>query len=427
MKQRTSRQWTGYINLIRIFILAAILLPAAAGCSSSSSTAKYNIVLILVDTLRADHLGCYGYQRPTSPNIDRLAKESTLFEQAFSHSPWTMPSGASIMTSLPPRDHGITNWKQPLAERHLTLAEQLKKGGFATAAVVSHFIFEPKYNFNQGFDFFDYSVLEKGHPKKIHSSGEVSDIAIKQLDELGESGNPFFLWLHYFDPHNDYLKHEGHDFGDEEVDRYDSEIAFTDHHVGRVLQKIEALGLRDKTIVVFMADHGEEFRDHGGLRHSRTLYSEVLRIPLIIHTPGFSPQRIKTTVKESDLAPTLLTLIGQSVPKAFAGETFTIKGDKIKVDAPRTVFAETFRMAKKKGVVHDNWKLIHDLKKKRYQLFNLETDPVEKVNLFKSNQQMAGKLTGLLTEHYRVKRAKVEEKPLDSDLEEKLRSLGYIN
>ncbi|HPQ68656.1 MAG TPA: sulfatase [bacterium] len=425
MNQRTIRRRAGLHNSLLIFFLAAALLPAALGCSSPP--VKHNIVLILVDTLRADHLGCYGYQRPITPNIDKLAKESTLFEQAFSHSPWTMPSVASIMTSLPPRDHGITNWKQPLAERHLTLAEQLRKDGYATAAVVSHFIFEPKYNFNQGFDFFDYSVLEKGHPKKIHSSGEVSDIAIKQLDELGESNKPFFLWLHYFDPHNDYLKHEGYDYGNEPVDLYDSEIAFTDHHIGRVLQKLDNLGLHDKTIVVFMADHGEEFRDHGGTRHSRTLYNEVLRIPLMIRAPGFSPQRIKTTVKESDLAPTLLTLIGQQTPKAFSGKTFTIKGNKIKVDTPRTVFAETFRMARKKGVVHQNWKLIHDLKKKRFQLFNLETDPIEKVNLFKSNQQMAGKLKQMLRDHYKVKRAKVEEKPLDSDLEEKLRSLGYIN
>ena len=249
-----------------------------------------------MDTTRADHIGSFGYERDTTPHLDRLAKQSTLFEQAYSHSPWTMPSMASMFTSLPPRDHGIVRWEQPLPTALITLAEHLQEHGMRTAAFVSHVIFQPEYNYNQGFEHYDDSVLKKGRPVQISSAKEISDLAISWIEE--NSDEPFFTWLHYFDPHSHYFGHPEFDFGSEAIDRYDSEIRYTDEHIGRVLGTLEQLDLWDNTIIIFVADHGEEFLDHGGRRHTKTLYNEVVRIPLTVYVPGFRPARIDTVVTQ---------------------------------------------------------------------------------------------------------------------------------
>jgi arylsulfatase A-like enzyme len=415
----TPRRRTVVAAALPVLVVAILL----AGCSGHPAEPT-NVVFIVVDTLRADHLGCYGYTRPTTPNLDRLARQATVFERAYSHSPWTMPSVASMFTSLPPRDHGIVSWEQRLPLAHLTLAEHLRTHGFRTAGIVSHVILRPEYNFDQGFEYYEDAVLEEGNPVDISSSAEVSDAAISWLHE--EARAPFFLWLHYFDPHARYLQHPFPAYGSRPVDRYDSEIRHVDEQLGRVLDALRALELWDDTVIVFVADHGEEFRDHGGTEHSTTLYDELVRIPLIVHVPGFAPQRVESVVSESDIAPTLCRLLDLPVPTRFGGRSLAFDETSFRVEQDRTVFMETLRKADKRGVRYGRWKLIHDRETGKRMLFDLEEDPSERRNVIEEHPAVAESLERAIAEHYARERTPVEERALPDRLREQLEALGYL-
>ena len=383
-----------------------------------------NILIILVDTLRADHVGSYGYARSTTPHLDRLSEESSVFDHAYSHSPWTMPSVASLLTSLTPRDHGITDWQQPLDERFLTLAEWLSTKGYSTAAFVSHIIFRRKFQFNQGFRHYDQSVLRIGQSESISTSKEVTDLAVHWLREREDA--PFFLWVHYFDPHSVYLSHEGFAFGDHPIDRYDSEIAFTDNQIGRLLDAVREEGILDDTIILFVADHGEEFLDHGGLEHSRTLFEELIRVPLMIRVPGVSPDRIREIVGMQDLAPTLLDLAGIEKPAEFRGESIPLVDGRFQPGEDRTIFAETLRFADKRGIRTGRWKLIEDRENGAVSLYDLETDPGESRDAAADNPDVFRKMKGVLDCYYEVPRASIGEVELSEELKNDLKSLGYL-
>ena len=418
------KQSTGVV-IFALVLLAAIGVCLATVDQAPAPRAK-NVVFIVIDTLRADHLGVYGYERNTSPNIDRFAARGAVFDTAYSHSPWTMPSVASMFTAMPPSGHGIVNWRQPLSPKLLTLAEYLQESGFHTEAVVSHVIFRPKYHFDQGFDAYDYSVLAKGPSKYVSTAREVSDRAVAALDRMSEGEQPFFLWLHYFDPHNEYLPHEGFDFGDKDVDLYDSEIAFTDRQLGRVFDKLTELDRWDDTVVVLIADHGEEFRDHGGRHHTRTLYNEVIRIPLIVAVPGFVPQRIEPVVAESDVAPTLVQLIGLPIPQPFVGRIFPFERDRFRVARDRSVIAETLHKADKRGVRQGRWKWIHDREKGTFQLFDEVDDFGEHTNLIDAHPDVARRLAIEVFQHYGAGRRLADEEEMTEQLTEQLKALGYL-
>lgn len=383
-----------------------------------------NILIILVDTLRADHVGSYGYARSTTPHLDRLSEESSVFDHAYSHSPWTMPSVASLLTSLTPRDHGITDWQQPLDERFLTLAEWLSTKGYSTAAFVSHIIFRRKFHFDQGFRHYDQSVLRIGQSESISTSKEVTDLAVRWLREREDA--PFFLWVHYFDPHSVYLSHEGFAFGDHPIDRYDSEIAFTDNQIGRLLDAVREEGILDDTIILFVADHGEEFLDHGGLEHSRTLFEELIRVPLMIRVPGVSPDRIREIVGMQDLAPTLLDLAGIEIPAEFRGESIPLVDGRFQPGEDRTIFAETLRFADKRGIRTGRWKLIEDRENGAVSLYDLEMDPGESRDAAADNPDVFRKMKGVLDGYYEVPRASIGEVELSEELKNDLKSLGYL-
>ncbi len=383
-----------------------------------------NIMLVVIDTLRADHLGMYGYSRPTSPNLDAFADEAAVFQRSFSHSPWTMPSIASILTGLVPRDHGITQWEQPLAPRFLTLTERLQQAGYRTGACVSHHILKPRYHYDQGFQSYDFSVLKLGSSRKVSSSPHIARCGTDFLDQ--DSDAPFFLWLHFFDPHNDYVKHEGHDFGDQPMDRYDSEIAFTDQYLGQVFDFLDASGLSDSTIVVVMADHGEEFRDHGGTKHTLTLYNEVIRIPLVMKVPGFSGTRMEQLVAETQVSPTILALAGLPVPDSFSAPIIPFDADGFSAGGDHTIIAETLREADKRAVVQDRWKFILDKKKHRRYLFDLSKDPSEKHNLAGREPATTSRLLSLVEKHYAGGRTQIQAQPLAPETKEALEALGYV-
>jgi arylsulfatase A-like enzyme len=368
-------------------LVAAFATLTACGGGSGSHAAP-NLLLITVDTLRADHLSTYGHERPTSPRIDALALSGVVFEDAQAHASWTLPAMASLMTSHVSTTHGCWTMEDRLDDSYPTLAELLSDAGWTTAGVPSHTFIGSRYGFAQGFDDFDEELVKEQEAlsHRAITSDKVSDKGIAWLNQHAGSDRPFFLWLHYFDPHERYLRHE--EFtrrvatpSRKEVSLYDGEIAFTDHHIGRVLDTLDALGITDRTLVVLTADHGEEFGDHGGVSHGDTLFTEVVRVPLILRVPGVAPARVAGTVRIIDVLPTVLELLdvpvpvvaGASLAPALAGESL----------APRPALGE-LRLREGKHVdslTFGRWKLVVDLSGDRTLLFDREMDPTETMDV----------------------------------------------
>ncbi len=387
-------------------------------------TEPADILLIIVDTIRADHLGLYGYDRPTSPHLDRFAAQATVFERAYTHAPWTAPSIASILTSLTPRDHGITSWRQPLPAQSLTLAEHLQGIGYRTEAIISHQILRKKYNFNQGFDVYNTEVLAEGRPHAVSTADRITDLALARL--AAPRDQPLFLWLHYFDPHYEYIVHPDFPFGKEErIDRYDSELAWTDHHLGRLLEGAAELGFTENAVIAIIGDHGEEFQDHGSWQHSNQLYEEVMRVPLIIAAPWLRAGRVDAVVPEIDLAPTLLSLAQVPAPEAFTGQAMPVHRRRL-APIDRPVLMETFRYADKRALVDGDWKFIRDLKANTQELYNLNEDPSEVTNLIESATEERERLQAQLDAYYAEGRRLAGETELSEQETERLRALGYI-
>ena len=293
-----------------------------------------NIVLITIDTLRHDHLGAYGYHRDTSPNMDQIADEGSLFENSWAHAPSTRYSMPAILTGRYPLhvdyDHSIQGWPG-LSESNTTIAEIVKAKGYRTGAFTNHWYFDRQRRMDQGFDVYDNSnarlhrsVPGAGPAETTGSSSrQQTDAAVGFLDGHARRGgdDPFFLWVHYYDPHYVYSKRDGFDFGDERVDLYDSEIAFTDHHLGRLFDHIRDQGLWDETAVVIAADHGEGFGEKGIMLHGYHLYAPQTRVPLIIRIPGTEPRRIQMPAAHVDILPTLANLVGAEPTREMMGRS----------------------------------------------------------------------------------------------------------
>jgi len=370
--------------------------------------------------LRWDHLGFNGYIRDTTPNLDELSRNSVVFDNAYSHAPWTHPSLASIHTGLHPKDVGINQFEHRLKESQVTLAEVLRENGYHTRAYVSHTIFEPRYGYNQGFDVYDLSVLEKGHPHNVSTSRELTD---KVIDCLDKGDTPFFLWVHYFDPHWKYLNHEEFDFPrNKRVDRYDSEIAYTDFHIGRLLDELKRF---DDTIIVVLADHGEEFLDHGEWGHTNTLYEELIHIPLIIYVPGFKHQRVREIVAESDIMPTILKLIEVETPSGLKGGELYFDRNGFN-PRNRTVFSETQHSTNLTCIIEGEYKLIANHENGSMLLFNLRDDPYERRDLANLERERVLELGKKLQEFYGDEYQMPESLELSQETMEKLKDLGYL-
>jgi arylsulfatase A-like enzyme len=294
-----------------------------------------NILFISIDTLRADHLGTYGYKRPTSPRIDEFAKTAVVFEQAHSSASWTLPSLTSLMTSLYTSTHGMRKNESRLDPSFHTLAELLRNAGYDTAMVASHYFLAVTYGLQKGFTHVDSHLLQMNMIEGI-TSPDITEQGVEWIREKAavRDGMPWFLWLHYFDPHDAYLSHPGYSekFGmKEEIDLYDGEIAFTDDYVGRVLDELKRSGLDDDTIVVVVADHGEEFFEHGCMRHGNNLYEETVRVPFMIRAPGFHPTRVEPVIATVDLMPTLLELVRVPIGHPIEGKSLVpmLRGERV--------------------------------------------------------------------------------------------------
>ena len=406
---------------------ARLLLPLVVLLASScrqGEDKRPNLILILIDTLRRDHLHMYGYPRETSPSLDALARRSVLFEQAISAAPWTLPSAMSLLTGRLPSSHRVENDGMKLSPEIPILAEVLKQAGYATAAVVSHIYVDSPFGFQRGFDRFDDFGLSKDYRFEAGLepiAEKVTDHALAEVRRMGK-GHPFFLLVHYFDPHWNYdppppfdsrftTPYSGTVTGNYQsfskyalpgetlppgalqhlIDLYDGEIAYTDAQIGRLLQILEEEGVARRSVVVVVSDHGEEFKEHGSLGHGRDLYDEVTRVPLLVADLRKPAQgrRIGAEVRSIDVFPTLCALAELPTPRGVQGVTLipflTGEGGE-----GRPAISETIRFdAYRKSYREPNAKLIVGLESNSRELYDLQSDPAERINLWERRGQEA--------------------------------------
>ena len=399
----------------------------------SSKTLNWNILLLTVDTTRADRLGCYGYAAAKTPHIDSLAACGVRFANAYSPVPLTLPSHASILTGKYPFAHGVrNNGSYKLPPEELTLAEILKSRGFVTSAFVASFTLDSRFGTAQGFDSYDDTFDSREALKTFRSERTADRVSSSFLKWLGENrGKRFFSWVHFFDPHLPYSPPEpfrqefsGHP--------YDGEIAFMDQEIGRIMDSLERAGLFERTIIVLAGDHGEALGEKRELDHGLFIYDSTLRVPLIICGP-FLPSRgavVKSRVRLVDILPTVLELLQIDPPADLSGESLLpiIQG---RESEDRASYAETFYprenygWSELLGLVDGRWKYIHA---PRPELYDLANDPGETKNLVEEQDRTAVELSRKLSALAAQKKSGDERagRRLTSEEESKLRSLGYL-
>jgi len=290
--------------------------------------ADWNLVLITIDTLRADHVGAYGYHRPTTPTLDAIAAEGALFEAGWAHAPSTRYSIPALLTGRLPLDvfYDTSHPGWPgLLPRATTLAEMLEPHGFTSGAITNYWYFDRSRRMNQGFATYDnenarlHQGSDPAHTRGS-SSAQQSDKALAFI--ATHAAQRFFLWVHYYDPHHEYEAHaDVPSFGSAPIDLYDQEIRFTDLHIGRIVTDLKTRGLWDKTVVVITGDHGEGFGEHGILLHGYDLYAAQTKVPFIIRVPGLAPRRVRTAAGHVDVMATLANLAGAPASTEMMGRS----------------------------------------------------------------------------------------------------------
>jgi arylsulfatase A-like enzyme len=417
-------------------LIAVVLALGALIASCSHEKRPPNIVLITVDTLRPDRLGYGGGTRPTSPCLDRLAKEGVVFTRATSVAGWTLPSMATILTGHYPSEHGATDFHWSLDDSMPTLASILRAAGYDTYGFVSHVMLTPTYGMGEGFSHFDFSVLNVGDPHEVTTAQQLTQLASTGMRGVKE---PYFLWVHYFDPHFMYIDHPQFHFGNEDIDRYDSEVAFTDYYIDDLLKVVD----HGNTIIVFTSDHGEEFGEHGSKYHY-TLHGEVMRVPLIIKGPGITPRTDDQPAEQTDFVPTILALVGVRAPAGLPGHNLLAPRA---ADEPQFIERDRPPQWRQRGVIRGSHKLIvienadttqippasrnEEIVVKNVHpgiyLFDLTRDAGEQTNLFSPTDSTSLRLLALVNSHFSKAPAHGPPVQIDKALLEKLRSLGYVH
>ena len=320
------------VTVARVLVsIGAFGLVGGLACTKAEKHPP--VIVLMLDTLRADHLGFYGYERDTSPNLDAFAHENVAFKYAFTAAPWTPASVATMLTGLYPSAHGFMPpnshvdarlYLARLSPELATLPEILRDGGYATAAVSSNPWIKPEFGFAQGFLSFRY--LRETRASDVVTAG------LGAIDQLSRNPQPFFLYLHFLDPHNPYNPPAPYDrmfpaelrraeprYGAEALEavrRYDGEIRYLDHELGRFFASLRERGLYDRAIIVVIADHGEQFWEHGRPYHGNALHNEEMHVPFFVRDArrGRRGEAIEEVVSTVDLFPTLLGLLGMTPP-----------------------------------------------------------------------------------------------------------------
>ncbi len=429
--------------LLRFGVVLA-LLNAFSVAAQTSAKSPLNVVLITIDTLRADHLGCYGYKNIKTPNIDNLAAEGTRFERAFAVVPVTLPSHTSMLTGTYPMLSGMHDFSgNKLSPQQPTLATVLKKEGYATGAVVGAAVLDSRFGLNQGFDFyydhFDFSRLDEANLDEMERPGNV--VADTTLDWLSKnSQKPFFLWMHLYDPHFPYRPPEPY-ATEYAAHLYDGEIAFADEQIGRLVRYLKEKGIYQNTVIVLSGDHGESLGEHGEKTHGFFIYNATMHVPLIIRKPKAAPGVVSDPVSLVDLMPTVLDALGVEIPSQVQGRSLVsaIQGSQRSTgnvvrgreSGERALYEESYLPR-----IHFNWSELRGTENAKYhfidaprpELYDVTSDPGELHNLYGEkkavSEELRAKLTRMISD-YSAGKEMAEKTGLDPALMERLKALGY--
>jgi arylsulfatase A-like enzyme len=419
-----------------------------------------NVILISVDSLRKDHIGIYGYEKNTTPNIDKFAKKSLVFTNAVGQSSWTLPSHISIFTSLYPSSHGVPYIGYQLNKNITMFHEFLKSQNYTSIAIINNVYLSSIFGFNRSFDFFNEQFANYTKNGKT-----ITDVNKHFFDWLNKNHQKkFFAFIQYIDSHCPYIAHEKYFTNYQQEHEkykylekkcasslknytptkdeiqfmkkaYDSDIAFVDENLNELFKKLEVLGIINKTIIILTSDHGDQFMEHGGLEHAYTLYDEVISVPLIIWHPKLNTKIINTQVQLIDIMPTILDFLGLSIPNNIDGKSLiaVISGNSNK-ETPAFSEKPPYKII---SVRFNDFKFILTNNTNR-ELYDLKNDPNEKENVTKKYPGIANQLERMILE-YKIETTKkanmfngsifkeIGELNLDPAVREKLRELGYVN
>jgi arylsulfatase A-like enzyme len=363
-----------------------------------------NLVLVTIDTLRWD-MHFAGNPRELSPNMDRLAARGVVFEHAYALSSYTGRAVGPLLAGRYPTEtiHDEQHFTG-YGPGNVMLAERLQSAGFRTMGVASHFYFQRRFGLAQGFQTWDLSASPPAEEQESTSAdARVADRAIAQLEDPAVRAGRFFLWVHFFDPHKQYVHHpEFAAFGDNERARYDGEVAWTDRQLGRLLTTLDAQPFGRRTVVVVTADHGEAFNEHGMSWHGIELWEELVRVPLIVYVPGFAARRIDVPRSQIDLLPTLLELLRVPTPAPDAPDRLSgvsLVPDLLGEPPPqRPIYIELPEgpfNSMRRSVIDGGWKLT-ERGARHFELYHLATDPGEHTNLAPSAPEDLARMRGIL-------------------------------
>lgn len=461
---------------------ARLGLVLALGCTGGGDAADpRNLILISVDTLRPDRLGIHGFERPTSPHLDALARDGVRFANVSSSAPWTLPAHATLLTGLYPGRHGVKSHERFLQEHVVTLAEAFRARGYQTAGIVNSHNLSPRYGLAAGFEHFDYVKEDvarraptevednaiawlEGRPR-AHASEHHPTIERELADVPRRAGEPFFLFLHYYDVHSDYASQPEYeaelvppfdgladgttaqcmevragrlafDAADgRHLDRlYQAGIRQWDDGLGRLLAKLDELGLRDATRIVLTSDHGEEFLEHGGVLHGRTQFDEVLRVPWILAGPGLpAGVEVETAVSLVDVMPTLLALHDLPAPAGLDGRDVSPlwegAGDAELAD--RFLFGEADHNNEAgddvtRSIRYQGFKYVLDRASGETALYDLARDPGETRDAAPEHPELVELLSARLDDFLDLRVDGGELPALSDEDRALLESLGYL-
>jgi arylsulfatase A-like enzyme/Tfp pilus assembly protein PilF len=420
--------------LLATFAVAMLSLPVSRRAAERPAL---NVVVITIDTLRADHLGCYGYASIQTPNIDSLARAGARFTQAYTPVPITLPAHTALFTGAFPPATGMHDFiGNKLPASTVTLAKILRDHGYKTGAFIGSAVLDSRFGLSQGFDtYFDHfelAGLEEAHLDMIERRGDrVVDEALKWLKL--DPQPPLFLWVHLYDPHAPYTPPEP--YASRYRSRpYDGEIAFADAQVGRVSAALVQQGLFDKSLIVLVSDHGESLGEHGEKTHGFFVYNSTLHIPLIVKVPGAAPRVVQDEVSLVDVMPTILQGLKIPLPLSAQGRSLLSLVLGRPAANSSNLYAESYP-----PLLHFGWNILrsvqwHGLKyieTTRPELYDTHADPGELNNLCSTRQAVAQEMSERL--HSLLRRftpaatpAAAENVPTDPALLESLRSLGYV-
>jgi arylsulfatase A-like enzyme len=415
----------------RSWCAGATLIGGLGGCIRHSAVPPpANVLIVTLDTARADRLTAYGFQSASMPAIDRLAREGILFQRATTVAPLTLPAHSSLLTGLYPQHHGVRdNADPPLEPAHRTLAEMLHGRGFRTAAFVAASVLASDRGLSRGFDVYRDTTTSSDAgalPRVRRPGNEVVDEALTWLN--GHEDSPFFVWVHLYDAHAPYRTPEPYRT-QYAADPYEGSLAFVDSQVDRVTRWLESHHQLSRTLVIVAGDHGESLGDHAELEHGIFLYESVLHVPLIMRVPGVAPQRFVAITSLVDVMPTVLGMLRLPGPQVDGLDLNpAIRGAREPAD--RLVYSESLYPAR------FGWSPLRAARDGRFkfidaprpELYDLETDPFEERNLYATRSATATALARRLEAFNGVERRSASDRMdrVPADVRARLNALGYI-